>query len=1458
MSHSRLLMVLWGLFGRDYTLVCSLNLLARCCNLVQALALQALLTALLPQDATQATDVYVFMWPSCLLVAASALLGVVEPISEARARQSGRQLHTVLTAQVSEQLLRLPATRDTGVVLTLLTSDIQRMRFFERNGASLVVAPLAIAASLGVCWSMLGWSMLAALGVLAVMYPANMRIMDTFSAVESRIMQWAEARVSALAESLRGMLVWKLSALEGVIAHRIMAARRRELVYLRRFSDAMASCMSVSFSITTAMAAAAFLAHASRGLPITADLVFPVITLLEAVRWSMLELPYAFGSLAEGRVSLGRLEAFLLAPPVAAVAALQPRQEADPCERSDCSEGGATPVSECDAVDGMLHVRHTASTAGALHSEDLPDSAPGSPKAGGAVRASGRRYALPSATDPAAASTSQDSAGPVALSLAGRSVFTWPVPPAGLQDDDETEEANGDSGALLPTEAPSPDVASPEAPAFTAPPMGLHIPAGQLVAVVGPVGSGKSALLLALLNELGVATDDKEQPGTPRGGACCVLYAPQEPWIRSQTVRANIVMHELFDAQRYSDVLQRCCLTEDLASFGPARDLTQIGERGVTASGGQRARIQLARVLYARGGACLLDDPLSAVDAHVGKAMFQGAILGLAGEGRTVVLATHQQQFLPLVDRILVLEGGCIRHDGSYEQLLQAGVQFASLLKGAEAEPDCAQLGVMSPGAAHAEQGGKSSLEAAVEANTSQDVGRPDGVVGGVGGVHGGVTLQAEARQTGAVGVQVYSAYFRMLGSPRLLGCLLLLSLVVPLVESASTLWLSVWAESAAAVAAAEEAGADPAQAWGTRGWIAGYACLGLLYAVLSYTRMRLWFDCTFAASARLHDDMLAALLRAPLAYFQTTPMGRLVNRFSRDLGGVDTDLPETLNDVLTMSASLLVEVLIIAASAPALVLVLVPVGVWMHHSANTYRCAAREITRIEAQVEAPVHAAVAEVADGVACIRSLRVQRQEVAGILQLAQRHAQAEITNFAVAQWLSVQLNAQMTVLIAGIALVAVLGASVPALSWLIGSRAFLAYALARSLGLLQSIAYMLQQLVATETRMAKTQRLLQLVDTSPEAPWALSEQQLLLPVGGNSEAEPLLRSTVTDALAASSASVAMQRPPASWPAAGAIAFRGATMSYRPGLQPSLRGVSFDVPAGTRLGIVGRTGAGKSSILQALLRGVECSSGDISIDGVNVASVGLHTLRQRVALIPQTPEMLQGTLRENLLVHLALGGTGSAPRAGAGAASTPLSSPSTDSTLRAATAELKRAMDDIRRTPVGPDDERIWAVLRQVGLAAFVQAQPKGLGMLLSSGGGNLSMGQRQLVALARALLRGARVLLLDEATSSVDTAQDDALCAALEAARGDATMVTIAHRLGTVIEYDSVLVMEAGRVVEWGQPWALLQRPPARPSGTVGSHSDMPGTFSALVAETGQQHSTWLRGRAQAAHLRRVGL
>jgi len=1464
-----LLGALWGLFGGDYVTVCVLGLLARACNLLQAVALQALLSALLPQDSSAETDILHMVVPSCMLVGASALLGVLEPLAEARARKSGRQLHTVLTAKVTQHLLQLPATRDTGAVLTLLTTDIQRMRFFERNGASLVVAPLAIAASLIACWVMLGWSMLAALAVLAVMYPANMRIMDTFNDVESRIMQWAEARVSALAEALRGIMVWKLSALEGVIAHRIMAARRRELVYLRRFSDAMASCMSVSFSITTAMAAAAFLVHAMRGLPITADLVFPVITLLEAVRWSMLEMPYAFGSLAEGRVSLERLQAFLQSPPVAAAAMRQHVAATKPYTGSNGSEhGSGTPISEPDGSITNLHSRHVGSGGEQhhqLHPEDVPDSAPSSPLATqeqGAPPTHLHTMQLTDAQDERDSDVSSPAHGGCSLALPGRLQYFWPSLAAGLQEEEDEAPLPGGTAAPDLTLEVAPSSPQGSVLAFTSPNLGLHIAAGELVAVVGPVGAGKTALLLALLRELtegSAAGHDRSSSWEQQSG---VLYAPQEPWVRSRSVRQNIQMHKPFKLGRYQDVLQRCCLAAELPLFGPALDLTQIGERGVTASGGQRARIQLARVLYAGGGACLLDDPLSAVDAHVGKVLFEQAIQGGMSQcGRTVVLATHQLQYLPLVDRILVLNDGSIQHDGSYEELLGKGVQFASLLDSGKDVSSCENdgsvaHGVTGPGPI----GGSPTTPAAhlhsqLEHGTSAvpgslpTLGASSPVVHSPGPVQS--TLQADERHTGAVGLQVYSAYFRMLGSRWLLGSLLSLSLVVPLVESASTLWLSVWAESSTA-----DHGGDTAWPWGTRGWITGYAVLGVVYAVLSYTRMKLWFDCTFSASAKLHDDMLSAVLCSPLAYFQTTPLGRLVNRFSRDLGGVDTDLPETLNDVLMMTASLAVEVIIIAASAPALVAVLLPVGCWMYTTANKYRCAAREITRIEALAEAPVHAAVSEVADGVACIRSMHAEADEAAAINALATQHVRAELTSFAVAQWLQVKLNAQMTTLIAGIVVVAVMGASVPSLGWLIGSKAFLAYALARSLGLLQSIAYLLQQLVATETRMAKAQRLLQLVQLQPEAPWSLPQNQLHLPVmhTAPSESDPLLVASGEADSMGSPPRVLMQRPADSWPAKGHIAFENVTMSYRFGLQPSLRGVTFHVPAGSRLGIVGRTGAGKSSILQALLRGVECSSGRVCIDGVDAASVGLHTLRSRVALIPQTPEMLQGSLRSNLLVETA---TGEGSTAAAGGMVTPLSRPSHAPGAPGAlpaTAALKEAMERITDTVPKAGDAELWGVLRKVGLAEFVQAQPKGLAMPISSGGGNLSMGQRQLVALARALLRGARVLLLDEATSSVDTAQDDAVCWALEKGRAGATMLTIAHRLGTVIDYDAVLVMDAGRVVEHGPPWLLLQRRSVQPNASLAAATgEVPGAFAALVEQTGAQTASWLRTRAHAAYM-----
>ncbi|XP_078474764.1 multidrug resistance-associated protein 1-like [Lampetra planeri] len=832
----------------------------------------------------------------------------------------------------------------------------------------------------------------------------------------------------------------------------------------------------------------------------------------------------------------------------------------------------------------------------------------------------------------------------------------------------------------------------------------LRVPEGSLVAVVGDVGSGKSSLISAILGEMELV----EGRVSVRGS---VAYVPQQAWIQSGTIRSNVLFGRDMEEGRYRHVLDACALLPDLEVLAGG-DETEIGEKGINLSGGQRQRVSLARAAYGAQSASLLllDDPLSAVDAHVGSSLFRRVIAhGGLLHGKTRVLVTHAVGVLPSVDLIVVLSGGRVTECGSHAELLARDGAFAEFLRTHGQEPTAAL---------DDDNAGTAATTAAppdvrsLKSQTSSG-GRSDaGVDNEVGEEVKERLVQDEKMETGRVSLAVYQQYGRAVGAPLAL-CVALLYALQGAATVGQGVWLSDWTGDAVV---------NGTQGGGTGHRLAVYAALGftqglmvLLYIVLGRGVGML------RASKRLHADALIRVLRSPARFFEATPTGRLLNRFGRDVDSLDTLVPENVDAWLRCFCYTLATLMIISIATPTFLLAATPLAIAYWFIQRYYVATSRQLKRLESVSRSPVLSHLADTVLGRAVVRAHGQQRRFASDNARHVDANQRPTFAGIISNRWLAVRLEILANLIVFFATLFAVV--SRHSLSpGIVGLS--VSYALQVTL----TLNWLVRMTSELETNIVAVERLKEYSDLPTEAPWEIEAT----------------------------------RPPATWPQRGDLEFVGYSLRYRHGLQLALDQLTFSVRGGEKVGIVGRTGAGKSSLTLGLFRIVEPASGLIRIDGLDIARLGLAQLRSRLTIIPQEPVLFAGSLRWNL--------------------------------------------DPFARH----DDAELWQALRMAHLEDFVQQLPGGLDHTCCEGGENLSVGQRQLVCLARALLRRTRVIVLDEATAAVDLSTDALIQASIRSHFAHCTVLTIAHRLHTVIDYDRLLVLDAGRIVEYDSPQVLLER------------------------------------------------
>ncbi|KAI9208345.1 P-loop containing nucleoside triphosphate hydrolase protein [Polychytrium aggregatum] len=893
----------------------------------------------------------------------------------------------------------------------------------------------------------------------------------------------------------------------------------------------------------------------------------------------------------------------------------------------------------------------------------------------------------------------------------------------------------------------------------------LAVPRGSLVAIVGPVGSGKSSLLSAIIGELKCTSGHITLGGS-------IGYCPQQAWIVNSSVEENITFGSAYDRVRYERVISDCALARDLEIL-PDGDQTEIGERGVNLSGGQKQRISIARTVYADSDIVLLDDPLSAVDAHVGRYIFERCIRAALNQ-KTRLFVTHQLHLVPQCDHVILMAHGQIQEQGSFADLMALDGEFARLMTSyggidsvggdessdddsleiddsldrhqAETMPSIETLAESEVPSKHATLSNEKEANARTEKVVRHEMKRTRD------------QMQQEERLTGAVQTKVFLSYLKACGSVSFIAVLAFSLIFTQVTRLSNDLWLVSWSQ----LLYPDLPRAD---------YMGIFAGLGLLQSCALLLYSCLVAIGSIQSAKNLHGLALNGVFGSAIRFFDTTPIGRIINRFARDQDSIDTAIGDAARllfySILTLISSFLV---IIYFTKAWFLVVLVPMMVLYFFIQRLYRTSTRELKRIESLTRSPLYAHISESMSGLSTIRAYKDESRFIEKTEALIDLNLSPALLMYSGQKWIQIRLEMIGNLMVYSMTLFAAI---------------FRATVSASQIGL--SISYLLQltsllnmcifQAAELDIQLNSVERIVHYSSLEPEERLVATNLHVREPRirTVESEAEPhtpdispemdaeIQDSALTIPAATATAGPVKKpriRPLRSWPAQGLIEFRDVQMRYAADLPLVLKGVMLRVEPKQKIGVVGRTGSGKSSLVFSLFRMTELSGGAIVIDGIDTAQLTLHDLRSRIGIIPQDPVLFSGTIRSNL--------------------------------------------DPFQEH----SDARIWDALERSGMKSAIMATDDRLDSKVTDNGENWSVGQRQLICLARAILKRPKIVVLDECTANVDYESDQLIQKSIREDFENSTVLTIAHRLNTIIDYDKILVMDQGVVAEFDTPAALL--------------------------------------------------
>lgn len=1181
---------------------------------------------------------------------------------------TGAQVKAVLTKAILDKSFKLNAEArnkyPSGKITSMMGTDLARIDFAIGFQPFAIIFPLPVIIAIAILIYNIGVSALVGIGMLLFfMFFMAMSAKKLFQ-YRSKANKFTDSRVNYIKEVLNNLKIIKYYSWEPPYHENITDVRRKEMAIIFKMQGLRNIILGFALSLTLFSSMATFLVLYRVGLSKRDPAsIFSSISLFNVLSQQVIMLPMALASGTDAIVGLSRVGQFLSAG-----------EDDVNANRIDITDDEVAKLMQKEDlaihVDNASFEWETFEATAEDKEEEVKNKSKRDEKSKDDVEQ--HKLELEKNDNSAKSITDQSS-----MSSATLEKSTFP----GLHNID------------------------------------LSIKKGEFVVVTGLIGSGKTSLLNALSGFMKRTSGDVSADGS--------LLMCGYPWVQNATVKDNILFGEELDEKRYKNVVYSCSLESDLEIL-PAGDKTEIGERGITLSGGQKARINLARAVYAEKDIILLDDVLSAVDARVGKHIMDSCILGLLKE-KTRVLATHQLSLIGSADRIIFLNGDGSIDVGELEELKKRNVAFSNLMtynsevkdeEEEEEEADEEEADEKKLIERQATRVSQAADEEAVHHNLAE------------GNAEDGKLHTQEDRAVNAITGDIYLKYFKA-GSGFFKGYNILVVIAFTTVLATfcqlfTNTWLSFWTS-------------DKFKGRSDRFYIGFYVMFTVLAFFFLITEFLCLLYMTNTASKNLNILAVKRVLHAPMSFMDTTPMGRILNRFTKDTDSLDNELGDQFR-LLVYFSSTIAGILILCIIYLPWFAIALPFLLFLFMSiTDYYQGSAREVKRLEAIQRSFVYNNFNEALNGMTTIKAYKADTRFLNKNSNLINRMNEAYFITIANQRWLAIHLD----MVASGIAMI---------VTFLCVFRVF--HIGASSVGLLLSyvlqIAGTLSMLIRTITQ----------VENEMNSVERMCHYAYDLP-----EEKPYLISETT--------------PHPEWPQHGAIKFENVSLAYREGLPLVLKKLTMDIKPSEKIGICGRTGAGKSSIMTALYRLSEMSEGKIEIDGVDISSLGLKSLRSKLSIIPQDPVLFKGSIRKNL--------------------------------------------DPFKEH----SDDKLWDALRRTGLIEdskmkLVKNQVKDLeddanndnlykfhlDQTVDDEGTNFSLGERQLIAFARALVRDSKILILDEATSSVDYETDSKIQETIIREFSHCTILCIAHRLKTILTYDKILVLDKGEIREFDTPWNLF--------------------------------------------------
>lgn len=1136
-----------------------------------------------------------------------------------RVLKVGLGCRSSLTSLIFQKSLKLSSysrsQMSTGDIVNLISIDAPRVQTCSQEISTVIIAPTELALCILSLWRILGTAAFAGVGAIIIVMPINTVIVRHLKRLNKVQMKLKDNRNRITNEILVSMKSIKLYAWETPMLNRLLEARNnKELKNLRKIRgiNQIGNLIWVTLPFLVSFATFASFAIFLK-TPLTSEIVFPALALLNILSRPILLLPMVINYITEASVALERIASFLLAP---------------------------------ETNSDLVQIKSTDDEE--------------------------------------------------ALKLQNISFF-WNHP----QVDEITEEM--------------------DFKAFHCALKDITITAnkGDFVCVVGKVGSGKSSLLSSINGQLDALNSKspnlKPNPIEVHG---TVAYCSQNPWIMNASVRDNITFGHKYDKEFYDRTIEACQLLPDLKIL-PDSDATQVGEKGISLSGGQKARLALARAVYARADIYLLDDVLSAVDSHVGKNIIANVLskTGLLAN-KTIILATNNILVLENADKVYLFENGSIVEQGSYteirannlhpklNELLDETVQSQTRDASRSLAPD--YLSDLS------DTPDPSVTTVPVEAYRRASLAAYDWDPFRKNLTNNRTGPTAEISAKGKVKWNVYFEYIRACSITGVISWVILY-VVATLASIFNNYWLKKWAERNAEIGDNSEA----------LRYIGVFALLGLSTSVLNAVKgVIFWIHLGIRGGRIVHERMARRVMKAPMNFFERTPVGRIMNRFSNDINKVDDALPRSFNVCMGTILKTVMTFAVVGLGIPMFLVVVLFLLFAYGYYQKYYICVQRELKRLVSISRSPIFAHFQESLTGVETIRSYRQSDRFIYMNNANVDFNLRSLFMLRSINRWLSVRLQFIGSIIIwtSSSMLIYKSTTTSPVSAGMAG------FVMSYALQITDSLKTMVRMSAEVEANIVSVERCF---------------EYCKLPTEEDDSAENIT-------------------PPQDWPAHGQIFLENYSTKYAKNLEPVLKSINLSVQAGEKVGVVGRTGAGKSSLVLAIFRMIQPTLGTIKIDDIDVSKLKLFDLRHNLSIIPQDSHLFEGTIRQNL-------------------------------------------------DPFGEyTDERLWKVLEQLSLKVTIETLHGGQGLdsKVNEGGSNFSAGQRQLMCLGRALLNHSQVLMLDEATASVDIQTDKIIQATIRREFKHKTIITIAHRLDTVMDCDRILSLEEGQVKEFDSPANLL--------------------------------------------------